>query len=221
MAVSAALGAVMLVAAYATAPPRPPQPTAGPPPASPWPLDSGSPAPATQGTGTSDEPEGRTAPPAAPLRRSEPTRITISRIGVDAEVIPLGVNDDGTLAVPSLETPQLTSWYRLGPTPGEAGSAVIVGHVDTYQGPAVFYRLGALRPGDTIGVTRRDNLIALFTVDRVESYPKTEFPTDLVYAPTRTPSLRLVTCGGEFDRDAGSYLSSTIVFATLTSSRGL
>ena len=152
------------------------------------------------------------------MARSEPTHVTIPTIGVDAEVIPLGVTDDGTLEVPPLDTPDLTGWYRLGPSPGEIGNAVIVGHVDTHKsGPAVFYRLGALRPGDTIALTLRDNAIARFTVDQVESYPKASFPTDLVYGPARTPSLRLVTCGGQFDQDAGSYLNNTVVFATLTS----
>jgi sortase (surface protein transpeptidase) len=195
---SAALGAEMLVAAN---PAGPPAPSAG------------------------DAPPGQTdtravARTAAPMARSEPTHVTISKISVDAEVIPIGVTNEGTLGVPPLDTPDLTGWYRLGPSPGEIGNAVIVGHVDSHKtGPAVFYSLGALRPGDIIAVTLRDNAIAQFTVDQVESYPKKTFPTDLLYGPARTPGLRLVTCGGQFDQKARSYLNNIVVSATLTSSQ--
>jgi hypothetical protein len=191
-AFSAVLGVELLMAANATAPPAP-----------------------SAGETMSGQTGRHTA---VPMARSEPTHVTISKIGVDAEIIPLGVTNAGTLELPSLDTPDLAGWYRLGPSPGEIGNAVIVGHVDSYKtGPAVFYELGALRPGDTISVTLRDNAIARFTVDQVESYPKASFPTDLVYGPARTPSLRLVTCGGQFDQDASSYLNNTVVFATLTS----
>ena len=195
---SAALGAEMLVAANPTGPPAP---SAG------------------------DAPPGQTDirtvdATAAPMARSEPTRVTISKISVDAEVIPIGVANDGTLEVPPLETPDLTGWYRLGPSPGEVGTAVIVGHVDSHwTGPAVFYSLGALRPGDTIAITLRDNAVAQFTVDDVRSYPKKTFPTDLLYGSARTPGLRLVTCGGQFDQNARSYLNNIVVSATLTSSQ--
>ncbi|MEU3456285.1 class F sortase [Micromonospora sp. NPDC006766] len=126
--------------------------------------------------------------------------------------------DDGTLEVPPLERAELTGWYRLGPTPGEIGNALIVGHVDSRRtGAAVFYRLSALRPGDGIAVTRADGSVARFTVERTERYPKSSFPADLVYGSNPKPSLRLVTCGGQFDRGTRSYLDNIIVSATLTS----
>ncbi|OZV78507.1 class F sortase [Micromonospora echinospora] len=150
------------------------------------------------------------------MARSEPTTITIPRIGVDASIMSLGVEADGTVQVPPLQQAQLAGWYRLGAAPGEVGNAVIVGHVDSsYIGPAVFYDLGALLPGDTINVARQDGSTATFRVDAVRSYPKTEFPTELVYGPNDRAALRVVTCGGKFDEKARDYLDNVIVFATL------
>ncbi len=128
----------------------------------------------------------------------------------------VGLNADRTLQVPPLSQAQSTGWYRLGPTPGEIGNAVIVGHVDSKEiGPAVFFQLGALLPGDTVQVTRKDGRVATFIVDGVKAYPKTAFPSELVYGPTDRPGLRLVTCGGQFDERVGSYPDNVIVFATL------
>jgi hypothetical protein len=144
--------------------------------------------------------------------------MTISKIGVAADVVPVGINADGTLDVPPLDKAYLAGWYRPGRAPGEAGNAVIVGHVDSYlTGPAVFFDLGALRPGDTIAVNRRDKTVVQFTVDRVESYPKTAFPSELVYGAADKPGLRLMTCGGDFDEKARSYLNNIVIFATVTS----
>ena len=109
---------------------------------------------------------------------------------------------------------QVAGWYRLGPRPGEPGSAVILGHVDSTSGPAVFYRLRELRRGDQILVGRADGSSVRFVVDRIGQYPKKWFPTDQVYYPTLTPELRLVTCGGQFDFSTGHYKSNVIVFAT-------
>ena len=108
-------------------------------------------------------------------------------------------------------------WYagEGGTRPGDPGSAVLLGHVDSTAGPAVFYRLRELRPGDRVEVVRADGSTVRFAVDRTEQYPKTRFPTDDVYYPTLTPALRLVTCGGSFDATAGHYRSNVIVFATL------
>jgi hypothetical protein len=206
----AALGTGMLVAAFTASPPRPPQPLAGASPAAPA---SGRAAQTPPGLTNSPA-----AVPVAPMARSEPVRVTISKIGVAAEVIPLGTDKDGSLEVPPLEKAYLAGWYRLGPTPGEIGNAVIVGHVSSHKtGPAVFFSLGDLRPGDTIAVTRKDKTVVQFTVDQVESYPKTTFPSTLVYGPTDKPGLRLVTCGGQFDQRTRSYLNNIVVFATLTS----
>ncbi|WP_036372896.1 class F sortase [Micromonospora sp. ATCC 39149] len=158
---------------------------------------------------------GRTA---TGLARAAPTIISIPRIKVDAPIMTLGTNPDGTVQVPPLEQAMNAGWYSPGPSPGEIGNAVLVGHVDSAKigGPAVFYSLGALQPGDTIEVARADGGRVTFTVDDVRSYPKTAFPTELVYGPNDRAGLRVVTCGGQFDQAAGSYVDNVIVFATMT-----
>ena len=107
-------------------------------------------------------------------------------------------------------------WYRFSPTPGEIGPAVIVGHVDSAaDGPSVFFRLGSLHHGDLIQVARADGTTAVFAVDSVHLYPKTEFPTQLVYGDTTNSALRVITCGGPFDHATGHYRDNVVVFATL------
>ena len=143
-----------------------------------------------------------------------PVRIDIPRIGVSSSLIRLGRAPDGTVEVP--EPWEVAGWYALGPRPGELGSAVILGHVDSKEdGPAVFFRLRELARGDQIRVRRADGSTVRFVVQRTEQYDKQRFPTDDVYYPTLTPGLRLVTCGGEFDATAGSYRSNIIVFAAI------
>lgn len=150
------------------------------------------------------------------MERSRPVSVRIPRIGVDASIMPVGVDDQGEIEVPSIEQAHLAGWYELGPSPGEVGNAVIVGHVDSYLlGKAVFFDLGALRPGDGIEVLREDGTVARFVVDGVASFPKEAFPTDLVYGASDRPGLRLVTCGGQFNQATGEYLDNVIVFATL------
>jgi sortase (surface protein transpeptidase) len=144
-------------------------------------------------------------------RPGVPVRIEIPAIGVHAPVIKLGLNRDGSLEVPRRFGD--TGWWSGGSRPGEPGPAVIVGHVDSHTGPAVFYRLGKLRRGDRIRVLGRNGSAATFTVQRMERHPKAQFPTAEVYGRTRAPSLRLVTCSGGFDRASGHYLENTIVFA--------
>jgi sortase (surface protein transpeptidase) len=148
-----------------------------------------------------------------------PVRLEIPGIGVDTRLQRLGKEQDGTVAVPGgRHRWDEAGWYAGGPRPGDPGSAVILGHVDSKSdGPAVFYRLRELRRGDQIKVVRADGSVVRFTVDRVEQYPKTRFPTDAVYYPTGTPKLRLVTCGGTFDYEQRSYRSNVIVFADLAS----
>ncbi|MDM4720486.1 class F sortase [Micromonospora sp. WMMA1363] len=154
-------------------------------------------------------------PTPAGLSRSAPTRIVIPRIDVDASIMELGTNPDGTVEVPPLDEAQLAGWYEPGASPGEVGNSVVIGHVDSAAiGPAVFFSLGALQPGDTVSVTRADGLQVDFTVETVKSYPKTAFPTELVYGPTDRVGLRVVTCGGIFDRVTGDYPDNIIVFAT-------
>jgi hypothetical protein len=148
-----------------------------------------------------------------------PVRLEIPRIGVSTGLQRLGRARDGTVEVPRGPRRWDTAGWYAGPggtRPGDPGSAVILGHVDSRSGPAVFYRLRELRPGDRVEVVQAGGSRARFTVDRVERYPKRRFPTDDVYYPTLTPRLRLVTCGGEFDRAAGSYRDNVIAFASLS-----
>jgi sortase (surface protein transpeptidase) len=146
-----------------------------------------------------------------------PVHLDIPAIGVSTPLMTLGLNPDGTIAVPPLRPDAPAGWYRYLATPGEAGPAVILGHVDTAAaGPAVFYRLRDLRPGDTITVRRLDASTAVFTVGQVVQYPKSAFPTDAVYGPVDHPALRLVTCGGAFDRIHRQYRGNVIAYAALT-----
>ncbi|MEV7217686.1 class F sortase [Kitasatospora cineracea] len=165
-----------------------------------------SPAPATSSAA---------APAAAALDPSDPTRLRIPSIAVDASFTPLGLDASGTLGTPPVGRPDLVGWYRDAPAPGADGTAVVVGHVDDRHGPGVLYRLGLLRPGLTIAVTRQDRRTATFTVDAVRSYPKSAFPSGEVYAPTGRAELRVITCGGHYDRHTG-YDSNTVVYAHLT-----
>jgi sortase family protein len=142
-----------------------------------------------------------------------PVRLEIPGIGVSTGLERLGRARDRTVEVPS--DWDVAGWYAGGPRPGDPGSAVVLGHVDSRTGPAVFYRLDELRPGDRVEVVRADGSRAVFRVDRTEVYAKTRFPTAEVYYPTLTPMLRLVTCGGPFDTASGHYRDNLIVFATL------
>ena len=154
------------------------------------------------------------------LPRSLPVSVDIPAIGVDSSLLHLGVNSDGTIQVPSLQTSAgKAAWYKYSATPGQIGASVIEGHVDSYQGPAVFFRLGALRPGDIVDVRLADGVTAIFRVTGVRQYPKSHFPAKEIYAATDYAALRLITCGGAFDYATGHYLSSTVVFASLASSR--
>jgi hypothetical protein len=154
------------------------------------------------------------------LPRSVPVRVDIPAIGVDSRLLHLGVNPDGTIQVPSLATDaELAAWYKYSATPGQIGTSIIEGHVDDLQGPAVFFRLGALRPGDAIDVTLADGVTAVFRVTGVREFLKSSFPSDTVYGRAHYAALRLITCGGDFDYTTGHYLSSTVVFASLTSAR--
>ena len=142
-----------------------------------------------------------------------PQRLEIPTIGVSTRLQRLGRASDGTVEVPSEWG--VAGWYAGGTRPGDPGSAVILGHVDSRAGPAVFYRLRELRPGDRVEVVRADRSRVRFTVERLEQVDKLRFPTDAVYYPTLTPRLRLVTCGGAFDPASGHYRSNVIVYATL------
>jgi hypothetical protein len=156
-----------------------------------------------------------TAPtvPGPTLGRSAPVRLDIPAIGVSTSLLTLGLQPDGTVAVPPLESPE-AGWYEHSPTPGEAGPAILLGHVDSARsGPGVFHDLPALRPGDRVDVLRADGGTAAFAVERVERYPKDAFPTGAVYGDLPGPGLRLITCGGAFDRTTGHYVDNVVVYA--------
>lgn len=215
-AILASGGGGLLFAGVTSAPPRPPRPAAD---AAPdlhqlLPPDPWRP-PASGGAGARD-PAGTAE---AAMRRSLPLRIRIPAIEVDARLISLGIDGNGEVEVPALDKAMDAGWYEYGPTPGEAGNAVIIGHVDSRKlGPAVFFKLGMLKPGHRIEVARADGSVALFRVNGVQSFPKAEFPAELVYGPTGEPGLRVVTCGGAFDKKTQNYLDNVIAFATLATS---
>jgi len=152
-----------------------------------------------------------TTVPAAPaMPRGTPARITISSIGVDAPVVDLNRNPDGTLEVPDWQD---AGWWRRGPEPGERGPAVVVGHVDSQSGPAVFSRLEELGAGDRVDIVLDDGGTTTYVVQRSERFPKDAFPTRDVYELTDGPELRLITCDGEFDEATGHYVDNLVVFA--------
>jgi hypothetical protein len=140
-----------------------------------------------------------------------PQRLVIPAIAVDTDVIELGLDRDGAMEVPT-DFAQ-AGWFKHGPMPGRVGPAVIAGHVDSRSGPAVFYRLRELEPGDRIEV-HGDQGRVVFEVRSLEQHAKDEFPTERVYGGTPGPELRLITCGGVFDRDERSYRDNVIVYAT-------
>ena len=154
--------------------------------------------------------------PAPVLPRSRPVRLSVPAIGLTTGLLEVGRNPNGTLQVPPLyETPGEAAWYTGSPTPGQPGPSVIVGHVDSVLGPAVFFRLGDVAPGDRLSVTLADGAVARFVVDGVRVYPKSGFPTAVVFGPARGAQLRLVTCGGPFDYASRHYLDNIVVFASL------
>ena len=152
------------------------------------------------------------------LRRSVPVSVDIPAIGVHSELLRLGVSSDGTIQVPPVLTKSgEAAWYKYSVTPGQIGASVIEGHVDSGAGPAVFFRLGALRPGDKVDVRLADGTTAVFRVTGVRQYRKSKFPAKNIYGSTHYAALHLITCGGAFDYATRHYLSSTVVFASLTS----
>ncbi|MFF3657039.1 class F sortase [Streptomyces olivochromogenes] len=152
------------------------------------------------------------------LRHSPPERIRIPSIGVNAPLMGLGLTPQGSLDVPPAGEKNLAGWYQAGTTPGERGTAIVAGHVDNANGPAVFYNLGALKKGSAIEVARRDGGTALFTVDAVEVYAARDFPDEKVYGAASRPELRVITCGGDYSKATG-YQGNVVVFAHLTGSR--
>ncbi|MGJ7439738.1 class F sortase [Aquipuribacter sp. MA13-6] len=147
------------------------------------------------------------------LVRSAPVRLQVDSIGVDSELVDLGLAADGTVEVPEEGFP--AGWFTGAPTPGQTGPAVLVGHVDWDGAPGVFYRLRDLEPGAEVAVTRADGDVAVFAVTQVDQFAKDDFPTEDVYGDLDHAGLRLITCGGSFDDDSGHYVDNLVAYAEL------
>ncbi|EST21905.1 hypothetical protein M878_35925 [Streptomyces roseochromogenus subsp. oscitans DS 12.976] len=175
---------------------------------------------AAGGPGASEEEscEAPTGPPPPPLPRSRPTSFRIPSLGIDAPIAALGLDQQRELETPPVDQPRLVGWYEGGPTPGEPGTAIAVGHRDTLTGPAVFAGLAQVKPCKVIEVTRADGQTAVYTVDRMKVYDKAGFPDKEVYGPVRRPELRVLTCGGLYSRRTG-YTSNVVVFAHLSATK--
>lgn len=148
------------------------------------------------------------------MPRSQPVHITFDRLGIDSEVMQVGKLPDGTMETPPVLS-GVTGWYKHSPTPGELGPSIIVGHVDSYEGPSVFWRLREAVPGDTVVVKRKDGKTATFKVTSIKSFEQDDFPTQRVYGNIDYAGLRLITCGGTFNARTQHYDRNTVVFAEL------
>ena len=148
------------------------------------------------------------------LPKSEPTHIKVPKAGIDADLLSVGLNTDGTLETPKSNV--MAAWYKLGKTPGEIGPSVIVGHVDSAkEGAAVFYRLNQLQLGDVIEIVRKDGTTARFQVDRIDQFAQNNFPSDQIYGDIDHAGVRLITCGGTYDPKIDRYSHNTVVFGSL------
>jgi Sortase domain len=168
--------------------------------------------PAVVGTSV---PQPAAVPTAAAMALSAPVRIEIPVLHVSAPVAPLGLSADGTVQVPPLANHNLAGWYDRSVTPGQDGSSVILGHVDSATGISVFFYIKTLRPGNEIEIIRADGSTAIFTVDGVQKVTKATFPTTGIYSNVSYPSVRLITCGGPFDSATRQYLDNIVVYAHL------
>ncbi|MET8946493.1 class F sortase [Streptomyces sp. NPDC004542] len=160
----------------------------------------------------------RPVPPPRPLPRSPATTLRVPSVDVDAPVVGVRLDSAHQLRTPPLDKPQLVGWYQDGPTPGETGTAIAVGHRDSRTGPAVFAALAQVPRGSRIEAGRADGRTAVYTVDRVRVFDRDDFPDKEVYGPSRRPELRILTCGGLYNRRTG-YTSNVVVFAHLTATR--
>jgi LPXTG-site transpeptidase (sortase) family protein len=150
-----------------------------------------------------------------PLARSVPSRLRIPKLHVNSPIMKLGLNADHTIQVPPLSRPNLTGWWDGGPTPGEKGASVILGHNVGNGHPSVFEKLGTLKPGDRVEVTRGNGSVAAFEITRLEQIPKSRFPTEKVYGKLSYPGIRLITCGGRFDSSWGHHVDNIIAYGKL------
>ncbi|MFF8970216.1 class F sortase [Streptomyces sp. NPDC014995] len=177
-------------------------------------FDVGPPQPASAAAADARAAQGAFGRAPAPLPYGVPDRVRISAIQVDAPVMPVGLDVDGWVGAPPPEDPNLAGWFTGAVSPGEKGTAVVVGHVDNQQGPAVFYGLGALKKGNRVEVARKDGKTAVFEIYGIEVFEKNNFPGDRVYASKGAPELRVITCGGGFSKLNG-YDGNVVVFARL------
>jgi sortase (surface protein transpeptidase) len=151
----------------------------------------------------------------APLAASTPTHVSVPSISADSSLVPTGLQSDGSLEVPPVSQPMQASWFDRSPTPGQVGPAVILGHINGNGQPGIFANLDKVTAGAEVVVDRADGQRAIFQVSRVDVIPKSSFPTDSVYNDTPNSQLRLITCGGQYDRANRNYLSNVIVYADL------
>jgi LPXTG-site transpeptidase (sortase) family protein len=172
-------------------------------------------APAVAGPSDAPKPSKTAEPPDPALPRSAPTRLLIPQIGVDAPFTDLAIGPSGALDAPPQDDVNLVGWFAAGVSPGEHGTSIIAGHVDTVTSPAVFAELSELKPGHRFHVRRKDGTTATFAVDTVESFHKDNFPNERVYADTPDAQVRLITCSGSYDRKAKDYTENLVVFAHL------
>ncbi|MEW2397685.1 class F sortase [Streptomyces sp. NPDC046862] len=175
-----------------------------------------------RGVGASRAPAPRRSPSGASpqlLPRARATLLTVPYLGIQAPLVGLRLDGRGRLTAPPVNDPKAAGWYEDGPAPGGSGTVVVVGHRDTKTGPAVFAALHELQTGRIVGVRRVDGLTAVYTVYAVRTYEKAHFPNQEVYGPRNRPELRLITCGGRYDRKTG-YASNIVVFANLTATKG-
>ncbi len=177
-------------------------------------FDVGPPPPASAAAADSRLPGGTFSGAPAALPYSVVDRVRIPAIQVDAPVLPVGLDAAGWVDAPPPEDPNLAGWFTGAVSPGEKGTAVVVGHVDNKQGPAVFYGLGALKKGHRVEVQRQDGKVAVFEIYGIEVFEKNSFPGDRVYGSRNTPELRVITCGGGFSKQNG-YDGNVVVFARL------
>ncbi|WP_236240842.1 class F sortase [Streptomyces sp. CC228A] len=179
-------------------------------------------APATGDVAAVGRPRGvPLPPPVPPLPPAAPQRLEVPSLGVTAPIVPRGLDGAGGIEAPPYEMPQTVGWYGAGTAPGADGAALLVGHADTDTRPAVFHTLAAVRPGAVVRVRRADGVLAEFTVDDVGVLPRRGFDADRAYG-RRDPGraeLRLITCGGTFDRASGTYSANVVVSAYLTGVR--
>ncbi|WP_031090883.1 class F sortase [Streptomyces sp. NRRL WC-3549] len=180
-------------------------------------------APTTGDVAAVGRPLGAPLPPAhEPLGGARPQRVEIPSLEIDAPVVARELDESGAIEPPPYETAGTVGWYGNGTEPGTEGAALFVGHVDTETDPAVFYGLSAVQPGARVRVARDDGTVAEFTVDDVQVFTRERFDAQKAYGPRKDgrAELRLITCGGTYDRDAHAYTANVVVSAYLTGERG-